>query len=548
LHMFSIFNDAINSRVLVADKDGIITGYPYISSQYKLAQSKEARKAEKNETNAEATDTSDSIYECQSNAVVGGNFYQVGTNACYKDNTFTFNFTAPSTNTSKYKVVKTNEDGSKTTITPASITSLGGLTKITLNTPEVYNASQSSLSVEKTSKISIELGDDIAGVQDHDYKYDYSQLGETWSTPRVFRMPLSSDAEYFEDKYVAVMGGGHGSSKLFIINLEDDEFPGSIAGSIENKGPISIIDSDSSNIANALSNTVVAITPDSASGIPWRGAMVYVNDLEGKITKINLTNSIKNGAELYEQTTLFKLNSSTDNGRYSYFSLDATIGKDSKAFWLFGGTGDFQRVNDVEGLTDNILYGIKDHDYPYFKSNLKVPRQDTDGWKTVAVQNINLAHDVDDPSICVDTTLDETGELCPVASDDGWVIHLDDLANNKYRKLTGTPTVFKGRVYFPIYKPPDGGNRCSLGNAYICSADDECGTNKSSELPEAEGVTDDKDPCYFVRAGILSELVVFGDTLYGNVAGPSDTEETLVSILAGSGEVSSYRKSWRQNY
>ncbi|SVB26010.1 uncharacterized protein METZ01_LOCUS178864, partial [marine metagenome] len=251
---------------------------------------------------------------------------------------------------------------------------------------------------------------------------------------------------------------------------------------------------------------------------------------------------------LYEQTTLFKLNSSTDNGRYNYFSLDATIGKDSKAFWLFGGTGDFQRVNDVDGPMDNILYGIKDHDYPYFKSNLKVPRQDSDGWKTLAVQNINLAHDVDDPNICVDTTLDETGELCPVASDDGWVVHLDDLANNKYRKLTGTPTVFKGRVYFPIYKPPDGGNRCSLGTAYICSADDECGTNKSSELAEAEGATDDEDPCYFVRAGILSELVVFGDTLYGNVAGPSDTEETLVSILAGSGEVSSYRKSWRQNY
>jgi type IV pilus assembly protein PilY1 len=163
--------------------------------------------------------------------------------------------------------------------------------------------------------------------------------------------------------------------------------------------------------------------------------MVYVTDLEGKITKINLTNSIKNDAELYEQTTLFKLNSSTDNGRYSYFSLDATIGRDSKAFWLFGGTGDFQRVNDVDGPMNNILYGIKDHDYPYFKSNLKVPRQDSDGWKTVAVQNINLAHDVDDPSICVDTTLDDTGELCPVASDDGWVVHLDDLANNKYKKL-----------------------------------------------------------------------------------------------------------------
>ena len=114
----------------------------------------------------------------------------------------------------------------------------------------MYNASESALSVEKTSKISISLAEDMTGVLDHDYKYDYSQLGETWSTPRIFRMPLSSDGEYFEDKYVAVMGGGYGSSKLFIINFEDEDFPGSIVGSKENKGPISIIDTVINKHAN----------------------------------------------------------------------------------------------------------------------------------------------------------------------------------------------------------------------------------------------------------------------------------------------------------
>ena len=39
--------------------------------------------------------------------------------------------------------------------------------------------------------------------------------------------------------------------------------------------------------------------------------MVYVNDLEGKITKINLTSSEENGADLFDQTTLFKLNADT---------------------------------------------------------------------------------------------------------------------------------------------------------------------------------------------------------------------------------------------
>ena len=46
-----------------------------------------------------------------------------------------------------------------------------------------------------------------------------------------------------------------------------------------------------SDISNAIPAAPLVITPDTAFGIPWRGAMVYINDLEGKITKINLTNS-----------------------------------------------------------------------------------------------------------------------------------------------------------------------------------------------------------------------------------------------------------------
>ena len=38
--------------------------------------------------------------------------------------------------------------------------------------------------------------------------------------------------------------------------------------------------------------------------------------------------------------------------------------------------------------------------------------------------------------------------------------------------------------------------------------------------------------CAFVREGILSELVVFGDTLFANVAGPKDTEDTLYKVLS----------------
>jgi type IV pilus assembly protein PilY1 len=181
----------------------------------------------------------------------------------------------------------------------------------------------------------------------------------------VFERDTSID----NDKYVAVMGGGMGNtficsgSNVFLVNLEDAEKnPGSIFGAKANNGPINIIDTDpagptpnGSDIANALPASPVVITPDLAKGIPWRGAMVYFNDLEGKITKINLTNQTKDDALLYNQTTLFNLRGKVSNGRYNYHSMDATIGKDTNDFWLFGGTGNYERIGGGGIGMDNIL-------------------------------------------------------------------------------------------------------------------------------------------------------------------------------------------------
>ena len=49
LHMFSIFNDAINNRVLVADKDGFIEEHPYVRGGTNVSQSAEALKAQRNQ-------------------------------------------------------------------------------------------------------------------------------------------------------------------------------------------------------------------------------------------------------------------------------------------------------------------------------------------------------------------------------------------------------------------------------------------------------------------------------------------------------------------
>ena len=97
--------------------------------------------------------------------------------------------------------------------------------------------------------------------------------------------------------------------------------------------------------------------------------MVYINDLEGKITKINLSNNTKGYDEagnlnsgvtdLYDQTTLFRLNGNEDNERYSFFGMDAGLGVSDGSFWLFGSTGNFVNLGSRETL-DNIIYGVQD--------------------------------------------------------------------------------------------------------------------------------------------------------------------------------------------
>ena len=50
-----------------------------------------------------------------------------------------------------------------------------------------------------------------------------------------------------------------------------------------------------------------------------------------------------------------------------------------------------------------------------------------------------------------------------------------------------------------------------------------------------------------MRPGILSEIVVFGDQLFANVAGPAEDKDTLFQTNAVKGEVSSSRGNWRDS-
>ena len=112
-----------------------------------------------------------------------------------------------------------------------------------------------------------------------------------------------------------------------------------------------------------------------------RGALVYVNDREGKITKINLTDMDKEGVSMFDQTTLFTLNANSDNRRYTFFSMDAGVGLSTGHLWLFGGTGNFNALGERADLMDNIMYGEVIH-YPSFEHlngvHIPLPNEGTD--------------------------------------------------------------------------------------------------------------------------------------------------------------------------
>ncbi len=204
-----------------------------------------------------------------------------------------------------------------------------------------------------------------------------------------------------------------------------------------------------------------------------------------------------------------------------YHSMDIAIGRDTNKVWLYMGTGDYEDPNNTEDGIANVLLGIKD------------PMRN---WR---YKNVTTTENLDDCKNILGGTID-----CPTSTDAGWKI---ELSNSQ--KVTAEPTVFQGNVYFPIYQP-NVENPCSAGAAFICSSDDECGTNYSHKIGAGSGNPAEfsESRCHFAGFGILSEIVVFAGKLFANIAGLSEGKSTLVVKVAAPGEADSYRRSWKENF
>mgnify|MGYP006126259695 FL=1 len=368
-----------------------------------------------------------------------------------------------------------------------------------------------------------------------DPDYDYSKLGETWSSPRVLRMPI--DKKVNNDIYVAVMGAGFGNefsgvgSGVFLINLEDTDKPYKIEKFIEIPDIANSKDG-LKEINNSVPGDPMIISADSATNYTnYRGALVYVNDYEGKITKINLTDMEKDKfgvpISLYDSYVMFDSQTTVDNARYMFHSMDATIGRKTKKLWLFAGSGDMNNLVDKNSNIKNILLGVADDDFPYYHN----PAPTNPPPSINNLLNCELTTGVTDILLCPTIPNTPAGGLEKV----GWYVELPDA-----KKVTAEPTVAGGVVYYPVYKPPL--DPCKLGPATICAIDDECGTNLSGDL----GTDAKDDECHYVGLGILSKIVAFGGKLYANIAGETADGKDLISKAAIGIEIEVGRNAWRQ--
>ena len=511
-HLYSILNHA--GTVYRSDHDGKIHPYKYKGNSYGLYNFEEIITVNDNfNTNPSVSQTCNNL----------------GNTSCYVGNTLTIKNVV---NIDPSADIKIYLDGNDVTGS-ATTTQSGPDLIIKLGSNITYSADETSGHTSNNAGITITNPMPAAGAE-----YDYRYLGNTMSSPRIFRLPNdgAGDAQDEDDIYVAVMGGGLGApfigSNLLVINLENGKL----------LKQIDIPDLPLNGIANAVPATPIVITPDQALQANYRGALVYVNDLEGKITKVNLTNMEDDRAQggaptpisLYDTTTLFSANSTSSNNRYMYHGMEATIGGDTNNLWLYSGTGNYRNLNDTGVATpndvDNLLIGIKDKYFPNYKNITSVS--------------------IDGLTKCKDTTHDtppSPGANCPQTADLGWYIKLEPDATSERRKVTAEPTISNGKVYFPVYKPATS-SQCALGDAYVCGVDDECGTNSSSLLGTNTGLHASEE-CFNVGQGALSKIIAFNSNLYANIAGETNTgPKDLLILKSLTGDTKSLRLNWKENF
>ena len=232
------------------------------------------------------------------------------------------------------------------------------------------------------------------------------------------------------------------------------------------------------DIVNSMPADLTVITAETTQLANFDGAIVYASDLEGKITKIDLTKNFDATKidSTFPNKELFNVQANTDNGRYLYKKTEASI-IDNK-LWLYFGTGNSQKLEEKSSSIQNRVYGIKDKDFPNF--------------------NINTRNG---------TVSDCTTSNCPVPENKmGWYTNL-----TKSQKVTADPAIDKDTVYFSLYEPAPDSAVCTMGSAILGEYGLKCGNSLDQT---------------YLGKGVLTKTLVQDGKLILGISGEADTSKT----------------------
>ena len=236
LHMFTVYNDYINNNVFIMDHTGEIIRREYNSSSSSLSSSQEAERAQRNFNFAVDTDggldsdvttQQDTIAVCQSNSDATTNFRTDGTASCYIGNTFTFDnifFDTPNNQSIDQNMINVSElvEGEFVPVAFTDARMVNGEFVITFPENKIHNAGSSVNETRSTNNIFIQTS--CTASTGIDPNFDYSKLGETWSKPRIAKLPSDIEGERSDpanDKYVAItsfpIGTPSGEVSIIVI-------------------------------------------------------------------------------------------------------------------------------------------------------------------------------------------------------------------------------------------------------------------------------------------------------------------------------------------
>jgi type IV pilus assembly protein PilY1 len=306
---------------------------------------------------------------------------------------------------------------------------------------------------------------------DTDCSADFTNIGQTWSTPiGGYAAGYVDDSE--NPKLVVAFGGGFDDC----LNEDVAAYPSSCS-SAKGKG-VYILDAATGVRLKYLA-TDAPVTSELASiDIDFDGSMdfAYAADVAGNVYRVSfatLTDENPEGAVTplpVDEWTIFKIGSTSDNERRFYNA--PTVGVFQGTVFVSIGSGDRERPLEINypfaSQVQNRFYTLVDKPFKTFIVNPGGTPLEVDEYTTVNLDGDTM-YVVEEPQAVADEGLGED-EALTLRSFDGWYMDLADRGEQVFNPAA----MAGGKVFFNTLQPGgDNGGLCQapkgIGTGYAVS-------------------------------------------------------------------------------